>query len=524
MAVNFNAMILPKFGTAMIEGDTARQNALLKDQQMANSQQEMAMRQKEFGQKEAEYKYLVSERERVAAAMAAFNKHLEDSGGVPGPEGYRMLIDTRDPNLVKMGMTGFQMLADEKQLQDIFDKIHGRDNTSTPSQPKNNVGITYAPTQGPQNAQGRPSLLPQPENFSVAPPTNALAAPQNNVGMTLEPTNTLAAPQSRAPRNGYTQDDLIAFASARDPRGKDIATLLKGSTSLGAEYLQLVDRMKVTDPKTPEGIWIQNRINFLTSAEARTQPQRPELGTAEGTPGKPKVAYQITPGMNGPRVDTVPIPGTEKPTQAENLDVKDIADRNKKYVSAKTAVEAFKTKAAEHIANLKKLADHPGLNGITGVVYGRTPSLTGDARAAEVLFNQVVGTDVLETIMDIKRQSPTGASPLGQVTDSDRETVKSTTGFSRILDKKDLRDQLLAAAAKMEGVSKRTQQAFDDTYAYKQDGASAPPTDGGGKPPDTTPAKDPYANLPRVTNNDDFKRLPSGAEFIAPDNTRRRKP
>jgi hypothetical protein len=187
-------------------------------------------------------------------------------------------------------------------------------------------------------------------------------------------------------------------------------------------------------------------------------------------------------------------------------------------------VDAFETKAAEHIRNLKKLADHPGLNGITGLLYGRTPSVTGDARAAEVLFEQVVGTDVLETIMDIKRQSPTGASPLGQFTDQDRETVKSTTGFSRILDKKDLRDQLLAAAAKMEDVAKRARRAFSETYSYKQGTAAGATPDTTPAAPDTTPAKDPYANLPRVTNNDDYRKLPSGAEFIGPDNTRRRKP
>jgi hypothetical protein len=281
---------------------------------------------------------------------------------------------------------------------------------------------------------------------------------------------------------------------------------------------------------TAPGGAVQSPFKYGVQTPPNLEAKQPatDLSIVEGGSGKDKLAVQVKPGVAGgpPQVSATPIPGTAKPTQAETLDVKDIAERNKRYVGAKTAVDTFETKAAEHVRNLKKLADHPGLSGITGFVYGRTPSVTKDGRAAEVLFDKVTASDVLELIMDMKRQSPTGASPLGQFTDSDRETVKSTTGFSRILDAKDLRDELLNAAAKMEGVAKRARQAFSETYSYKQ---GTPPAAGATPDttpatPDTTPAKDPYANLPRVTNNDDYRKLPSGAEFIGPDNTRRRKP
>jgi hypothetical protein len=298
----------------------------------------------------------------------------------------------------------------------------------------------------------------------------------------------------------------------------------KAQVEMGMDKYFTVNRGIATTP----GGAVQSPFKYGVQTPPNLEAKQPatDLSIVPGAPGANSLAVQVKPGVAGgpPQVSATPIPGTAKPTQAETLDVKDIAERNKKYVGAKTAVDTFETKAAEHVRNLKKLADHPGLNGITGLLYGRTPSVTGNARAAEVLFDKVTASDVLELIMDMKRQSPTGASPLGQFTDSDRETVKSTTGFSRILDAKDLRDELLNAAAKMEGVAKRARQAFSETYSYKQGTAAGATPDTTPTTPDTTPAKDPYANLPRVTNNDDYRKLPSGTEFIGPDNTRRRKP
>lgn len=510
MPVNFNAMIQPQIGTAMMEGNAARENSMLKDQQMANSQQEMAMRQQKFGQEKAEYDYLVGERKRVADAMAEFNKHLEDSGGIPGIEGYRMLIKTRDPNLVKMGMTGFQMLADEKQLQDIFDRIHGKNNTSTPSQPRNNVGMTYAPTQGPQNAQGRPSLLPQPENFSVAPPTNALAAPQNNVGMTLEPTNALAAPQSRAPRNGYTQDDLIALASARDPRGKDIATLLSGSKSLGAEYLQLSDRYKLLDPKSPEAIDIRKRMDYMTSIEGKQQPRDIVLPSAG--PGQPAIAIRIMP--NGtttqipldsvkpepPKSETdkrydahvqteeaagrVPLPRDQWANEQVRLQAEARADVDVKkkldieHPKAIKSVKYIETAVDKDIRLIDAILANPnGISQITGPLAGRVDDkdfiFGRGGRETLANFRTLEASGTLNGVTDLKNNGGT----LGQVSNQEGNTLRvaRTTATQRTQDADSVIKALKQYRADLELAKTRIKESYDKTYSYRNRKPSVDP-------------------------------------------------
>jgi len=101
MAVNFNAMILPKFGSSFMEGDTARQNALLKDQQMANTQQEMQFR----GEERA---YAQRQRAEDEAFMTKLNAVAESSGGRLTPEYIKMLAQSRNPQLRATGIEAME--------------------------------------------------------------------------------------------------------------------------------------------------------------------------------------------------------------------------------------------------------------------------------------------------------------------------------------------------------------------------------------------------------------------------------
>jgi hypothetical protein len=452
-----------------------------------------------------EKQYMIAQRAAAQQWRQGLNALVERSGGEMTPELLAHFVRAPDPAMQKYGLEGLQELkATNAYAQSM----------RPPEQPPLFEG--RAPTQ---------NFLGIKQGFDV-PESQPLS-----MGNELAPSRAASAlrPVSlddRIARMEDMRDRMIAFSnmypkSATGKNALEQAKLIDG---------QLNNIRTAGRPLTvqPGGALVspQGQSLFVQPANLEARQPATDLSIVEGAPGTDKLAVQVRPGVAGgpPQVSATPILGTAKPTQAETLDVKDIAERNKKYVGAKTAVDAFETKAAEHIRNLKKLADHPGLNGITGVLYGRTPSVTGNARAAEVLFDKVTASDVLELIMDMKRQSPTGASPLGQFTDSDRETVKSTTGFSRILDAKDLRDELLNAAAKMEGVAKRARQAFSETYSYKQ-GTAAPATpDTTPATPDTTPAKDPYANLPRVTNDDDYRKLAPDTVFRGADNSIRRKP
>lgn len=486
MPVNFNAMIQPQIATSMAIGSAERQKEMLSNQQMANTQQEMAMRQKQFGREEEQYKRAVSERERVDAAYANMSKFITDNGGVPGPDAFQAMLDSRVPQLVTMGMNGFQMLRDKEELTEI---VGGLTRIREGTQPQ------------PAQQAARPSMIPPPANFSPVP-TNALA------------------PQTPAvPGRNLTREDLMPLAASANPGANRLAALLTPSKTAGPEILQLLDELdRINNPKSPRAVEIQNRINFLNSVEARTQPQRPELGTAEGSPGGPKMAYQITPGKTGPQVQTAPIGGTEQPTQAETLDVKARAKTNAAYPKASAAFRFSDNKLDTLIEDVIRLKANPGLSGVTGLVYGRTPGITDAARSAEADIEALKARGGFNELREMRIQSPTGGA-LGNV--SDREGVKLEAAFAALKqtqsteDYKKKLDLLLSQLKVSKGLIK---QAFDEEYGYKN--GNAPDS----AAPDATPAKDPYAGLPRVTNNDDFLKLKSGAEFIAPDNTRRRKP
>jgi hypothetical protein len=230
---------------------------------------------------------------------------------------------------------------------------------------------------------------------------------------------------------------------------------------------------------TVPGGAIQSAFNYgvATPPITEARSQGPQMGTTEGSPGQPRQAYRITSGPDGKlQVETAPIPKTEKPTLAENLDVKDIAARNKAYVGAKTAVDAYEAKAAQYVADLRRLAAHPGLPAIAGPLDARTPTFFPQSVQAETLYKQILGSDILSTIENAKNASPTGSSPLGQVTNSDRDLYRDTTGLSQTLDPGTLKAELLKKATAIEAHAKRVRAGFNETYDYKN--APAPASSG----------------------------------------------
>ena len=280
MPVNFNAMIQPQIGTALIEGDAARQNALLKNQQMANAQQEMAMREKKFGMEEAEFQYAIKERDRVNAAYAQLSKFIEDNGGTPGPDAYRTMVDSRVPQLVQMGMNGFQMLKDKEELDGL---VAGLTRIKEGTQPAQAAG------------QARPSMIPPPANFSPAP------------------TNALAAPLPAVPGRNLTREDLIPLAASNNPGANRLAGLLTPSRSEGPEYLQLVERLKYLPSNSPEAIAIQKRIDYMTSLER--QPQR-DYTTVVASPGENQPALLVTRTPKG-EVSQTPLDSVKPRAEAD---------------------------------------------------------------------------------------------------------------------------------------------------------------------------------------------------------------
>ena len=68
-----------------------------------------------------------------------------------------------------------------------------------------------------------------------------------------------------------------------------------------------------------------------------------------------------------------------------DLTPKQIQTLEAKYPQATSSVKAYENSSNKLESDLLKLAKHPGLSGISGLVYGRTPAITAAAREALAL-------------------------------------------------------------------------------------------------------------------------------------------
>lgn len=88
--------------------------------------------------------------------------------------------------------------------------------------------------------------------------------------------------------------------------------------------------------------------------------------------------------------------------------------------------------AKQDIANAAELFAHPGLSGITGAVYGRTPSVSEASMSAMALYEQVQAGTFLAALRSLKGQEnkPTG---LGQLTEVEGAKIQNAmAALSRV--------------------------------------------------------------------------------------------
>jgi hypothetical protein len=262
--------------------------------------------------------------------------------------------------------------------------------------------------------------------------------------------------------------------------------------------LQYYRRLSEIPPNSPEAIDINKRIAVMTSMDARVQPQRPTVGTTEGSPGSPKLAFQITAGPQGPTVQTAPIGGTQQPTQAEVLDVKNRAKTDAAYPKASAAFKFADNKLDTLIEDVTRLRKNPGLGGVTGLVFGRTPAITEAARSAEAEIEALKAKGSFNELREMRIQSPTGGA-LGNV--SDRENAKLEAAFAALKQtqsEKDYKEKLDLLLSQLRVSKALIKEAFEEEYGYKQ---TAPSTGGG---------RSPARSAPDVTG------LPAGATLGKP--------
>jgi hypothetical protein len=210
-----------------------------------------------------------------------------------------------------------------------------------------------------------------------------------------------------------------------------------------------------------------------------------EAGRAPAAPAQPQAPVAVVDPVTGKPVYVTreqALSGKMTPASAmEGLPPKEIQARESKFPAATSAVKTFESSAEKLATDLERLATHPGLSGISGLVYGRTPAITKDARAAQALYDSIVARGGFQELQNMRASSPTGGA-LGNVSNQEGQYLRDAFApINRTQDTTDLSRSLKDAAVAARTSKQRVRDAYDMTYEYKTGGSAAPQGSGGFK-------------------------------------------
>jgi hypothetical protein len=212
---------------------------------------------------------------------------------------------------------------------------------------------------------------------------------------------------------------------------------------------------------------------YVTPEQAIGQsPVRPAAAAGGEPRAKAPAGYRFTPSG-----DLEPIPGGPA---SPGLTPKDIQKREAAFPQATQSVKGFQTKSEQFIAELERLRDDPGLDQITGPIYGRTPSVSRAGSRAQALYDKIFAKGGFQALQDMREASKTGGA-LGNVSNEEgRRLEKSIVGgLDRTQNIADVQQGINDLIAEIRVSQERVKEAYDTTYEYRaQRGAG-----GAGQPP-----------------------------------------
>ena len=167
--------------------------------------------------------------------------------------------------------------------------------------------------------------------------------------------------------------------------------------------------------------------------------------------------------------------GYRDPGAGIALSAKEIQAREAAYPKATVSLKTFEAGADEMIRDIKKLKDHPGLSGMTGLIFGRTPNLTGAAREAQALYQKIIARGGFTELTNMRMASPTGAA-LGSVSNQEGQYLREAfAALAQTQDTASVKNVLTDIEEKLKSAKPRVREAYDMTYEYR---GGAKTTDG----------------------------------------------
>jgi hypothetical protein len=307
-----------------------------------------------------------------------------------------------------------------------------------------------------------------------AAPVNALAAPAP--AQAAAPANALANPNAGQIQQTQKRiNDLMQFA-ATNP---GMATQAMQQAKLLQDQLEMFSRAKTPETaKLADRFVPVGRLVFDRETQQYISPSQAQLaqsqersagggaggGTRAAPAGKAPSGYRFT-----PTGDLEAIPGGPAAAgPGPNLTPKDIQKREASLPQARQAVSTVSNTMSvigETVDRL--LANRDGLNGITGLIGGRTPGITDASRQAEADIDQLKNLAFIQGITELRNASKTGAG-VGNVSNKEGDRFEN---LKASLDRKQSLNDMIDALKRLKSQSEFTRQslkeAFDETYSYR---------------------------------------------------------
>jgi hypothetical protein len=190
----------------------------------------------------------------------------------------------------------------------------------------------------------------------------------------------------------------------------------------------------------------------------------------------------------------------------EGLAPKEIQRREAVFPQAKQSVSTVTNTMAIIEETIDRLLENKGgLNGVTGLVYGRTPSITDAARAADSDLEQLANLAFVQGITELRAASKTGAG-VGNVSnkEGDRfENLKASLKRTQSYD--DMVSSLKRLKAQAASTKNTVNTEFTDMYEYRQ-GRVAPAAPAGGGAVSVTLPDGRTVSFPNQSAADQFRR------------------
>jgi hypothetical protein len=230
-----------------------------------------------------------------------------------------------------------------------------------------------------------------------------------------------------------------------DPSPNNIATLAQGFLNMSMSAKDQVEQRRHAAQAQETG-----RHNLATEATARA-------GQAVTMRGQDMTAAEA----EAKRKQDLEGYGTK-------LDIREKAKREAQYPQATVAVRSTEADADRLIGQLRELKTHSGLSGITGSIYGRTPSVSPEATGAQALYDTVVAKGGFAMLQNLRNMSKTGGA-LGAVSDKEGEALRASFGtLGRVQSTAEFKKRVDETIADLERTKRLARESYDATYEYKQ--------------------------------------------------------